>query len=320
MGPKHLTIGGKQVLASKPYVPKSASELVGRTNELHLITAAWIAGQNSLPLAPLLKGEPGVGKNRIVYEVARRTGKKLYIFQGHEDVTAEDLACAVRFKDDGPGMEYIASPLVTAMLNGDICFIDEIAKIRPRALALLVSVLDERRYIDSTLLGERVMADEGFRFIAATNTADLEGNAMPEFLRSRMRPVISVGNADESEIEAIIKAHHPRLHEQIGPLIKTFWAKWKSTYGDGEGACPTPREVIYIFNLALSLADAESRGLRTKLEMPPPVETISVDRSEHILIENVERAIHEIFESKRDTVEMTNRSPVRDATLANPIM
>ena len=79
--------------------------------------------------------------------------------QGHEDVTAEDLASSVRFRDSGSGMEYVVSPLVTAMERGAICFIDEIGKIRPRALALLVSVLDERRYIDSTLLGTRIKAD-----------------------------------------------------------------------------------------------------------------------------------------------------------------
>jgi MoxR-like ATPase len=278
---------------------------------MHLITAAWIAGEHSLPLSPLLTGEPGVGKNRIVYEVARRTGKKLYIFQGHEDVTAEDLACAVRFRDDGPGMEYIASPLLTAMAEGGICFIDEIAKIRPRALALLVSVLDERRYIDSTLLGERLPAKQGFRFIAATNTADLSN--FPEFLRSRMRPVISVGNADEKEIQAILEAHHPRLQEQIKPLIATFWDKWRGTYGDGEKANPTPRDAINIFNLALSLADAESRGLRTKLAIPPPAELISLDRAEGVSTANVRKAFDEIFEAHKGTVKMTDCKPVQPA-------
>ncbi|MCH8196077.1 MAG: AAA family ATPase, partial [Chloroflexi bacterium] len=66
-------------------------------------------------------GEPGVGKNRVVYELARRTGKDLYIFQGHEDVTAEDLACAVRFSDYADRkMYYVVSPLVTALLWGGI--------------------------------------------------------------------------------------------------------------------------------------------------------------------------------------------------------
>lgn len=256
MTQKTHTIGTKQVFVAQPYEAR-VPEMEGRQHELRLITAAWLAGPGQLPLAPLLLGEPGVGKNRLVYEVAYRTGKPLFIFQGHEDVTAEDLACAVRFSDDPHRkMDYVASPLVTAMLQGGICFIDEIAKIRPRALALLVSVLDERRYIDSTLLGERVVAHPGFRFIAATNTADLEGNALPEFLRSRMRPVIPVGYPTRQEIDAIIRTLYPKL-DQAAELLEVFWKQWERA---GRGAPPTPRDAIHVFNLALSLADFESLG------------------------------------------------------------
>jgi MoxR-like ATPase len=258
MTPQKLQIGSKNVFASQPYIVPRITDLVGRTEELELITAAWLAGTGQMPLAPLLLGEPGVGKNRVVYEVARRAGKELYIFQGHEDVTAEDLACAVRFSDDlERKMDYVASPLVTAMIRGGICFIDEIAKIRPRALALLVSVLDERRYIDSTLLGERVQAHEGFRFIAATNTADLEGNAMPEFLRSRMRPLIPVGYPAREEIDSIVRSLHPRLGAQAGSLLDIFWLEWERS---GSKSPPSPRDAIYAFNLAISLADFESIG------------------------------------------------------------
>lgn len=253
-------IGQKQVYVSRPYrLPAQLlTQMVGRQAELEMITAAWMAGPGRLPLSPLLLGEPGVGKNRLVYELAHRTGKDLFIFQGHEDVTAEDLACAVRFSDEGRGkMDYIVSPLVTAMLNGGICFIDEIAKVRPRALALLVSVLDERRYIDSTLLGERVVAHDGFRFVAATNTADLEGNALPEFLKSRMRPVVPMGHPSRGEIEQIVCSRHPRLEEQARGLLDCFWLEWAQI---NPKTPPTPRDAVYAFDLALSLADFEAMG------------------------------------------------------------
>lgn len=270
MSQKTDRIGEKLVYVSEPY-EATVGPLVGRETEMKLVTAAWIAGRNSLPLSPLLLGEPGVGKNRLVYEMAQRTGKALYIFQGHEDVTAEDLACSVRFSDDaGRKMDYVVSPLVTAMMRGDICFIDEIAKIRPRALALLVSVLDERRYIDSTLLGERVHAHNGFRFIAATNTADLEGNALPEFLRSRMRPVIPVGYPPREEINQIVHKRYQqrlqgRLENQVAPLLDGFWQLWEQK---GGSTPPTPRDVIYVFDLAFSLADYALLGDRR----PLPVE------------------------------------------------
>lgn len=251
-------IGGKNVQLAKPYRPKAmaSADFVGRERELRMLTAAWMGGRRSLPLSPLLFGEPGVGKNRLVYEIASRTGKDLYIFQGHEDVTAEDLACAVRFSDvDGKTMDYVLSPLVTAMHLGQICFIDEIAKIRPRALALLVSVLDERRYIDSTLLGERVEASAGFRFIAATNTADLEGQSMPEFLRSRLKPIISVGYPPRTEIENIVSSQFSWLTDTVTPLLSAFWSLWERS---GVKRPPTARDVIHLFNLSTSIADLEA--------------------------------------------------------------
>jgi MoxR-like ATPase len=257
-----------------------------------------MTGPGRLPLSPLLLGEPGVGKNRLVYELARRTGKDLFIFQGHEDVTAEDLACAVRFSDEGRGkMDYIVSPLVTAMLNGGICFIDEIAKIRPRALALLVSVLDERRYIDSTLLGERVVAHEGFRFVAATNTADLEGNALPEFLKSRMRPVVSVGYPPKGEIEQIVLSRHSRLADQAENLLTCFWMEWERINPQTK---PTPRDAVYAFDLALSLADFEAVGLSSmseagKISLDPTVRARTVDEERHL-----KRALQELSRQRKE--------------------
>jgi MoxR-like ATPase len=274
---KTITLNhSKKVLASEPYRPREAalSGFVGRLQELKLITAAWIGGSGAPPLCPLLIGEPGVGKNRLVYELSRRAGLDLYIFQGHEDVTAEDMACTVRFSDEpGKTMDYLASPLVTAMHQGGICFIDEIGKIRPRALALLASVLDERRYIDSTLLGERIVAHPRFRFIAATNTGDI--NALPEFVRSRLRPVIEVGFPPKEEINQIITRQSAEEVE-LEKLLEAFWDLFA-----GIKRAPSPRDAVHLFALATSLRDYDrleyakqiggNGGGRPLMSDPPPV-------------------------------------------------
>ncbi len=240
---------GKKVLASDPFTPKDffLNTFVGRQNEMRMITAAWLNSGNTPPLCPLLVGEPGVGKNRLVYEVAREMRLPLYPMQGHEDLTCDDLACGVRFSDKrSSAMEYVLSPLVTAMHEGGICFIDEIGKARPRALALLVSVLDERRYIDSTLLGERVYAQPGFRFIAATNTGEVNG--LPEFIRSRMRPLVELGFPPKEEIEELA-GRVLELNGQTPELLKEFWRLWTTA-----NRKPTPRDTIHHFALASRLA------------------------------------------------------------------
>jgi MoxR-like ATPase len=265
---------GKTVLASEPYRPREAtlSTFVGRLRELKMVTAAWIGSSSVPPLCPLLLGEPGVGKNRLVYELARRTGLDLYIFQGHEDVTAEDLACTVRFSDEpGRTMDYVVSPLVTAMHRGGICFIDEIGKIRPRALALLVSVLDERRYIDSTLLGERVQAHPRFRFIAATNIEEM--GVLPEFIRSRMRPVIEVGYPPKEEIDQII-SRQTSSEPEIKKLLQTFWDLFT-----GIKHPPSPRDAIHLFALAASLRDFDASGAEKKLNGAEPESRLALEQS-----------------------------------------
>jgi MoxR-like ATPase len=256
-----LQINGKSVQASAPYRPalRANEEMVGRDSEARMVLAAWVGQPGFPPLAPLLVGEAGVGKNRLVYELARCTGKDLYVFQGHEDVTAEDLVCAVRFSDDPQRkMDYILSPLATAMARGGICFVDEIGKLRPRALAPLVSVLDERRYLDSNLLGERIPAHPGFRFVAATNTVDLAGNALPEFIHSRLRPRIDVGFPPREEIDRMVKTRFPRvgrLDRDSDRLLSLFWHLWRKERGD---VPPSPRDTLYLFGLMLNLADADA--------------------------------------------------------------
>jgi MoxR-like ATPase len=255
-----VKINEKSVQLGEPY-KADMTLLVGRDMELRKILAAWMGGNGNGPLAPLLVGNPGVGKNRLVYECARLCGSELYIFQGHEDVTAEDLVCAVRFSDDaGKKMDYIMSPIVSAMIRGGICFIDEIAKIRPRALAPLASLLDERRYLDSNILGERIYSTPGFRFICATNTADLEGTRLPDFIQSRLRPVINVGYPVKDEIDSIVTSNFKTLTCNGGrELLNLFWKLWGERHQDRS---PTPRDTIQIFSYALKLAEYETVGDR----------------------------------------------------------
>ncbi|MCF8301674.1 MAG: MoxR family ATPase [Bacteroidales bacterium] len=250
-----MRINDKQVLLSEPYEPNEnmSSTYVGRQEIMETINAAWLGGERTMPLSPILVGEPGVGKNRIVYELGKMRRQEVYIFQGHSDVSVEDLACMARMGEEHM-IDYILSPVSTAMDRGGIIFIDEIAKIRPRALSILVSVLDERRYIDSTLLGERIKAHPDFRFIAATNKADLVGNTIPEFILSRIRPVIFVDYQKKTEIDEIIQNTFEQILDQnIEPLINQFWVEWNLNNGNKD-VFPSPRDVIYLFNLSISIS------------------------------------------------------------------
>lgn len=274
-----ITVNGKAVRQGQP-VPIAAGDIVGREREMNKVLAAWIGGAADIPLSPLLVGAPGVGKNRIVYACSRVCDSALYIFQGHEDITAEDLICGVRISDDRERqMDYILSPLASAMVEGGICFIDEIGKIRPRALAPLASLLDERRYIDSTLLGERIHAHPSFRLIAATNTSDLEQSRLPDFIRSRLQPVITIGYPDRKEVDAIIANRFAASSQGLhASLLEHFWSLWHARHKD---KLPSPRDSIQIFAYAHKLADFESAATARPVHLNGSAHTARISK-EHL--------------------------------------
>jgi MoxR-like ATPase len=137
-----------------------------------------------LPMPIRFIGAAGVGKNATTYHLANKLNLPLYIIQGHEELTPEDIVVSGAIRDDDK-IEYIASPLVAAMVEGGLCFFDEIGKVRPRGLAPLSSVLDERRRIYSALLGRWIVADKDFRFCCALNPDDPETFELPLYIISR---------------------------------------------------------------------------------------------------------------------------------------
>jgi len=253
MSDRRIKIGDKMVLLSQPYIAPSV-EVIGREEEIKLILSAWIGGTYTQPKSPLLVGEPGLGKSEIVYECARLCGKELYSLQGHEDLTAEDLICTIRISDNfEKKIDYILSGLGTAMKRGGVFFLDGIDKMRPRALAPLEGLLDRRQYIDSNNLGERIKAEKGFRFIAAANQIDKE--QLPEWIISRMRPVVHFQYPDRMEIERIIKSRYTTLSRNGDSLLNCFWQLWREKYGNKP---PAPRDAIDIFGIAQNIADYEA--------------------------------------------------------------
>jgi AAA+ superfamily predicted ATPase len=180
------------------------------------------------------------------------------------------------------------------MLDGGIFFLDEIGKIRPRALALLVSVLDERRYIDSTLLCERIYAKPGFRFIAATNTGEV--GMLPEFIKSRMRPVIKIGYPPRQEIEEIIRIQFKSRMENLTALVEKFWFTWDKQ-GFPEKVL-TPRDAIAVFSLASGISDYEFQYSFEKTGLGDKTENYAPDspcNHIHVTEKHLEKAINELF-------------------------
>jgi MoxR-like ATPase len=225
---KTAVIRGTTVLLSEQTkVPeRQKDEFVGRKKELALCRAAWCVDRSgetfhtnsSRPLHFRLHGTPGVGKNEIVYEIARRLKIELYVIQGHEEVTPEDLALLLvpdpkLSKSSSVPLILRASGLATAIRKGGLVFFDEINRVPERALAPLASVLDERQSIYSASTGiwiepEDAAARAKFRFCCSLNpqAADVR-QELPEYIQQRTLPVIQVDPPPVEDLLAIIQTN-----------------------------------------------------------------------------------------------------------------
>ncbi|MCU7805614.1 MAG: MoxR family ATPase [Candidatus Thiodiazotropha sp. (ex Lucinoma borealis)] len=240
------TIGGTTVRLPPP-APLPTTSLTGRNDIIEKALAAWMALGTLPPLNFRLHGPPGVGKNAIVYELARVLGKDLYIINGHEELGPEDIACTATITSRNT-IEYVASPLFAGMYRGSIVFFDEIGKAPPAALDPLASVLDDRRELTSVLAGIRIKANAEFLFCAALNEIEERGVGLPAFLDERTRPAIHVGYPPIATLEQILEAHFPD-HEKV--WARAFTAEFKDD-------TLSPRTAITLLGYACRLFQAKN--------------------------------------------------------------
>jgi MoxR-like ATPase len=226
------------VLSPEPDTPPDLPFL-GERSLIRNCLAAWAGG-----LSFRLEGPPGVGKNSLVYELARLLQKPIFLMVGTGDLEPQDLVCTPRLTQSPDG-RYVASPLVAAMLRpgGSIFFLDEIGKLSERALSVLVSVLDERRSVSSVVAGFSLTADPNFRFCAAMNPTD---PPLPDYVEKRLRPLFKVGYPSPGDLTAILQARFSGSHAALLDGFRTWMA-------DKDGGI-APRDAITMLEFAQALA------------------------------------------------------------------
>lgn len=216
------TIGGHTIHLADPVTPPKCN-FVGRKEELALCRVAWGVDEESnrlteesIPLHFRLHGPPGVGKNEVVYEIARQLGMPLHIIQGHEELTPEDLVLLLvpdseASSRDPMGLVLRASPLATAIYEGGLFFFDEINRVPERALSPLSSALDGRQSIYSAMTGISIEpkndeARSRFRFCCALNPGlSASGHVLPEYIEQRTLPVVQLDYLGFDDLREILK-------------------------------------------------------------------------------------------------------------------
>lgn len=196
-------------------------EWIGQRDVLDQLLAAWLViDKNDIPLNPRLIGKPGVGKTTLAYAAAKKINKPVYIFQCTMDTRPEDLLITP-VVDKGGGIRYVASALVTAMIRGGVCILDEANRMSEKSWASLAPLLDTRRYIESIVAGLKVSAHPEFR-ICVTMNDDASTFEIPEYIHSRLQPQIYLDFPEAEEERRILRENLPFVDEYILEYVVSF--------------------------------------------------------------------------------------------------
>ena len=140
------------------------SEVVGRRRELEVAVAALAAGRHLL-----LEGPPGTGKSTVLRAVANAVGQEFVFVEGNAELTPARLVGAFdpsAVLSDGYSPEnFVDGPLLTALREGALLYVEEINRIPEETLNVLIGVMSEGE-VHVPRLGA-VEAADGFRLVAA---------------------------------------------------------------------------------------------------------------------------------------------------------
>lgn len=160
------------------YGPETLAALreavVGRSREAELVVAALMAGRHLL-----LEGPPGTGKSTLLRAVADAAERDMEFVEGNADLTPARLAGhfdPAQVMQAGYSEDiWIDGPLVRALRDGHLLYLEEINRVPEETLNLLVTVMSEGE-LTVPRLG-RIEADPRFRMVAAMNPFDAVGTA-----------------------------------------------------------------------------------------------------------------------------------------------
>ena len=194
---------------------------VGQEESLRQRMAAWLViDETDLPMNPRLIGKPGVGKTTLAYAAAQRLEREVYIMQATVDSRPEDLIITPVIEGEGR-LRYVASPLVTAMIRGGVCILDEGNRMSEKSWASLAPLLDTRRYVESIIAGIKIKAHPLFRIVATMND-DASTFDLPEYIHSRLQPQILIDFPEAEEEHAILRENLPFAEEQVLRYVTEF--------------------------------------------------------------------------------------------------
>src|SRR4029077_16959290 len=108
------------------------------------------------------------------------------------------------------------SPLVSAMIAGGICVLDEGNRMNEKSWASLAPLLDHRRYVESVVAGITIPAHADFR-VCVTMNEDESTYEVPDYILSRLQPTLTLGFPNRDDQLASLRTPLPPPGGRAGP-------------------------------------------------------------------------------------------------------
>ncbi len=190
------------------------TSVVGRRRELESVVAALAAGRHLL-----LEGPPGTGKSTVLRSVAKCTSSGFEFVEGNAELTPARLVGtfdpSVVLAEGYVAEAFVDGPLLCALREGALLYIEEINRIPEETLNLLITVMSEAE-LHVPRLG-RVQAHPGFRLVAAMNPFDSVGTARIASAVYDRCCRLAMGYQDAADEEQIVRAAAPEASDAIDP-------------------------------------------------------------------------------------------------------
>jgi midasin (ATPase involved in ribosome maturation) len=277
---------------------------VGNEDLINQMKAAWlIVDEEDLPLTPRILGKPGVGKTTLAYATGKKMNKEVYIFQCTMDTRPEDLLISPVIASDKT-IKYVASSLVSAMIKGGVCLLDEGNRMSEKSWASLAPLMDKRRYVESIIAGIRIYAHPEFR-LCVTMNSDASTYEVPEYIQSRLQPKIFVDFPNQTDELKILKYNLPFSSDEILEYCVDFL---QNAHKHNEF---TVRDGINILKIYMKSRELNKKD-KEKLDKEDFQDAIIQILDEHAVNycpENYEKLLKEQQETIKDLFQRNNFDP-----------
>ncbi|MGB3458587.1 MAG: CbbQ/NirQ/NorQ/GpvN family protein [Halobacteriota archaeon] len=213
-------------------------------NEIALFEAAY---ENKLPV--MLKGPTGSGKTRLIEYMAWKLGRPLYTVACHDDLSGNDLTG--RYIIKGDDVEWIDGPLLMAVKNGGIVYLDEVVEARKDTTVVIHPLTDYRRYLLIEKLGKMFYAPDDFMLVISYNPG--YQSVLKELKQSTRQRFVSIALGWPGEdLETQIVHQETGVEQDIARKLVKAANKIRNLVHQGLEEGVSTRELVYAGTLLKS--------------------------------------------------------------------